>query len=49
MGLDELTRVAKISRLNVDSGANPDSYPVRVTFVLYSEVKTHDKNEGKVR
>ena len=47
--LDQLSQVATVSRLDVQSGADSWSYPVEVTFRLYYRGDLHDTEQSENR
>ncbi len=43
--VDHLARVVKVSKLDIESDPNLESYPFHVTFYLYYGIETHDTKE----
>ena len=44
---EQLTCVTKLSSLEIDSSGNSELYPVELTFVLYSKVESHDREDKR--
>lgn len=44
---EQITKVAKLSKLELISRDNSDGYPIQLTFVLYSEGKSNDTREKR--
>ncbi len=44
---EQLTKTTKLSKFELNSGKNSDQYPIQLTFVLYSEGKSHDTKEKR--
>ena len=44
---EHLTKTTKLSKFELDSSSNSGSYPIQLTFVLYSEAKSHDTKERR--
>ncbi len=44
---EQITKIARLSKLELDPRDNSRSYPVQLTFVLYSGGKSNDKREKR--
>ncbi len=44
---EQITKIARLSKLELDPRDNSRSYPIQLTFVLYSEGKSNDKREKR--
>lgn len=42
---EKLTKTTKLSKIELESYTNPHSYPIQLTFVLYSGAQSHDTKE----
>lgn len=44
---EQITKIAKLSKFELESSENSYSYPIQLTFVLYSEGKSNDTREKR--
>jgi len=44
---EQFTKIAKLSRLELEAIKNSRGYPIQLTFVLYSEGESHDTKETR--
>jgi Tfp pilus assembly protein PilO len=41
--VDQFPQISKVSRLEIDAGADSSAYPAQITFQLYYRNSAHDK------